>query len=107
MNRETKRMMQRQGQMEADGSPATRKPPPGATRSSAAARAQASQQKQRTGIAQFFREVRDELRQVAWPTRAELVNYTAVVFFTLVLMIVLIYLLNLGFAKAILYMFQK
>ena len=107
MNRETKRMMQRQGQMEADGSPATRKPPPGATRGSAQARAQAAQQKQRTSIAQFFREVRDELRQVAWPTRSELINYTMVVFFTLVLMIVLIYLLNLTFAKAILYMFQK
>jgi len=107
VNRETKRMMQRQGQMEADGSPATRKPPPGASRSSAQARAQASQQRQRTGVAQFFREVRDELRQVAWPTRAELINYTTVVFFTLVLMILMIFLLNYAFGKVILFMFQK
>ncbi len=102
MNRETKRMMQRQGQMEADGSPAARKPPPGA--STRATRT--PPKKQRTGFVQFFREVRDELRQVAWPTRPELVNYTAVVLTTLILMIILIFLLNYGFSKAILFLFR-
>ncbi len=92
-------MMQRQGQMEADGSPATRKPP-----ANAAAK---RPQKKRTSIAQFFREVRDELRQVAWPNRSEMVNYTTVVLFVLILMIVLIFLLNLAFGKVIFYMFQK
>jgi len=102
VNRETKRMMQRQGQMEADGSPAARKPPPGAQGKPT----RAQPKKKRTGFVQFFREVRDELRQVAWPTRPELGNYTAVVFTTLVLMIVLIFLLNYGFSKAILFLFR-
>jgi preprotein translocase subunit SecE len=33
----------------------------------------------RTGPAQFLREVRGELRKVAWPNRKELANYTLVV----------------------------
>jgi len=97
MNRETKRLMRRQGQMEADGSPSTRgnRPPPTARR------------RQRTSPAQFAREVRDELRQVAWPNRSEMVNYTAVVVTTLVLMISLIFILNFSFGKTVLYMFHK
>jgi preprotein translocase subunit SecE len=98
MNRETKRLMQRQGQMEADGSPASRRP---------AAAAPAQRRRQRATPAQFAREVRDELRQVAWPNRAEMINYTAVVVTTLVLMVSLIFVLNLGFGKAVLYMFHK
>jgi preprotein translocase subunit SecE len=33
----------------------------------------------RTGPAQFLREVRSELRKVAWPNRKELGSYTVVV----------------------------
>ena len=40
------------------------------------------------------------MRQVAWPTRAEMINYTAVVFTTLVLMISLIFVLNYVFGQA-------
>jgi preprotein translocase subunit SecE len=95
MNRETKRQMRRQGQMEADGSPSTRRAPV------------APRRRQRTSPAQFAREVRDELRQVAWPNRSEMVNYTAVVVTTLVLMVSLIFLLNFGFGKTVLFMFNK
>ncbi|MGH9044014.1 MAG: preprotein translocase subunit SecE [Acidimicrobiales bacterium] len=98
MNRETKRMMRRQGHIEADGSPALRRdrqPPP------------TTRRRRRTSPAQFVGEIRDELRQVAWPTRPELINYTAVVVITLVIMVSLIFVLNLGFGKAVLYMFQK
>jgi preprotein translocase subunit SecE len=101
MNRETKRLLQRQGQMEADGSPAVR-------RQARPTQAQvAARRRQRTSPAQFAREVRDELRQVAWPNRSEMVNYTAVVLTTLVIMVSLIFVLNLGFGKAVLYLFQK
>jgi preprotein translocase subunit SecE len=61
----------------------------------------------RTSPVQFAREVRDELRQVAWPTRVEMVNYSMVVFFTLVIMVALIFVLNLAFGKGVFYMFQK
>ena len=32
--------------------------------------------RKRTSVPQFAREVRDEMRQVAWPSRKEMVNYT-------------------------------
>ncbi len=40
--------------------------------------------RERFRIGQFFREVRQELRQVAWPTRSEVINYTTVTLITLV-----------------------
>jgi len=98
VNRETKRMMQRQGQMEADGSPGARR-----TAQPPAKRPV----RKRTSAPEFFREVREELRQVAWPNRAEMINYTAVVLTTLVLMISLIFVLNLLFGKFIVLLFQK
>lgn len=35
--------------------------------------------RERTPPGQFLREVRQELKKVAWPTRSEVLNYTAVV----------------------------
>lgn len=108
MNRETKRTMQRHRQLEADGATTT-------TQSGAPARAErvaAEPPKreisaQRHSPMQYLREVRDELRQVAWPTRQEMFSYTTVVFTTLVIMIALIFVLNYVFGKGVLFMFQK
>ncbi len=107
MNRETKRLMQRQGQMEADGSPATRKAP--ASSKSAGPRQPRNRQqgRKRTTPVQFVREVRDEMRQVAWPSRSELINYTSVVLTTLIIMIALIFALNLAFGKLVTDLFTK
>ncbi|MEI8405100.1 MAG: preprotein translocase subunit SecE [Actinomycetes bacterium] len=99
MNRETKRMMQRQGQAGPDGTPGTRRAP-----AQPAARKPKSE---RTSIRQFFREVREEMRQVAWPTRTELINYTSITLFVLIVMIALIFGLNLGFGKIVLFLFKK
>jgi preprotein translocase subunit SecE len=112
VNRETKRMMQRQGQIEADGSPAARRAPAGgqgAGGRGAAARAprRGPSGRKRTTPVQFTREVRDEMRQVAWPSRSELINYTSVVVTTLFIMIGLIFVLNLGFGKLIVLLFSK
>lgn len=35
--------------------------------------------RERTSPGQFMREVRQELKKVAWPTRSEVLNYTVVV----------------------------
>jgi preprotein translocase subunit SecE len=111
VNRETKRMMQRQGQMEADGSPASRRAPAGGqgTGSRGAGRTpgKGPSGRKRTSPVQFSREVRDEMRQVAWPSRAELINYTSVVITTLALMIGLIFVLNLGIGRLITLLFSK
>jgi preprotein translocase subunit SecE len=41
---------------------------------------QPTKKKERTGIRQFFAEVRAELKKVTWPSRQELQTYTVVVF---------------------------
>ena len=99
MNREQKRMMQRQG---GGGDTAVAQ-----RRASATAQRRGQQKKERTSIRQFFREVREEMKQVAWPTRSELINYTGITLFVLVLMTALIFGLNLGFSKFVLFLFQK
>jgi len=53
-------------------------------------------------VVEFFREIRSELRQVAWPTRAEVANSATVVFIVLVLLVCLIFLLNYAFSHGVL-----
>ena len=91
-------MMQRQGQVDADGSPARREAPrPPAQRVAT---------KERIGPPEYVRQVRAELRKVAWPTRAEVINYSIVVLVALVLLTALIFGLDYVFAKAVIFLFQ-
>jgi preprotein translocase subunit SecE len=62
---------------------------------------------QRSSIGQFFREVREEMRQVAWPSRPELINYTTIVLFVLIFMTALIFGLGFGFSKFVTFLFTK
>jgi preprotein translocase subunit SecE len=92
MNRQTKRMLQKQGQLGDDGEPVAQKrkaPPP-------------KNREQRVGPVQFIREVRGELRKVAWPTRDEVVNYSIVVLVTVVLLTALIFGLDYVFGEGVL-----
>ncbi len=99
MNREMKRRMQRQGQVGEDGTPAT------APRRQAPARP-TPRPSERTSPAEFVREVRVELKKIAWPSRTETINYSTIVFITLVVLISLIFVLDLLFAKSALYLFK-
>jgi preprotein translocase subunit SecE len=56
-------------------------------------------------ISLFYRQVVAELRKVIWPTRKELITYTTVALFFVVIMIAIVALLDLGFAKAVLKVF--
>ena len=56
-------------------------------------------------IARFFREVVAELRKVIWPTRKELLTYTAVVVVFVAVMLTIVGLLDFGFAKGVLLVF--
>ena len=98
VNRQTKRLMQRQGQMGPDGEPtATREPK---------TRPAPRPPKDRTGPAEYGRQVRAELRKVAWPTRAEVVNYSIVVFLALLILTGLIFGLDYVFGKAVIYLLK-
>ena len=98
MNRQQKRMLQRQGQMGADGAPVARKrQAPPAPRP----------KEERTSPREFLREVRGELRKVAWPTRAEVVNYSIIVLVALVLLTAYVAALDYGFGEVLLKLFER
>ena len=52
-------------------------------------------------VVEFGREIRSELRQVAWPTRSEVANSATVVLLVLVLLVALIFALNYGFSHGV------
>jgi preprotein translocase subunit SecE len=98
-----KRMMQRQGQVEADGSPAAERTAPPRARPERPAKSELSPPAR---VGEFIREVRSELRQVAWPTRPEVINSATVVFITLVVLVFLIFLLNYAFSHSISWLYS-
>jgi preprotein translocase subunit SecE len=56
-------------------------------------------------VGRFVREVVAELRKVIWPTRKELLTYATVVIVFVTIMLTIVGLLDLGFAKAVLVVF--
>ena len=98
MNRETKRLLQRQGKMNPDGTPARRERRPVATK---------APEQERTSPVEFVREVRGELKKVAWPTRPEVINYTGVVLVTLVFMGFVTFGFDFFFAHVVLWVFDQ
>jgi preprotein translocase subunit SecE len=98
MNREQKRMMQRQGQVGADGAVSSRR---------TSAQDVKRRRNDRATPREFFRQIREEMRQVSWPTRPEIINYTSIVFFVLVFMTSLIFGLGFGFSRFVAFLFVK
>jgi preprotein translocase subunit SecE len=56
-------------------------------------------------IGRFLRESISEMRKVLWPSRKELITYTAVVIVFVVVMVSLVAGLDVGFAKLVLLLF--
>ena len=87
----------------------------GGTATRSRARAESADSKPRTKsddkvglfgrFARFIREVVAELRKVIWPTRKELLTYTAVVVTFVAVMLAIVAGLDYGFAKAVLWVF--
>ena len=97
MNRQQKRMLQKQGEVDADGEPIRQRRQPQAGAPAA----------ERTSPGQFLREVRGELRKVAWPSRSETINYSIVVLVTIVILGAIIYGLDWLFSTLILDLFDN
>ena len=106
MNRQTKRLLQRQGQIDDEGTPTGggRRPPP-TQRPARRVSRPGPAEPAASAIVEFLREVRNELAKVAWPNRHEVVKYTIVVFVTLVFMTSLVFGLDYWFAKGVLFLF--
>jgi preprotein translocase subunit SecE len=96
MNREQKRLLRKQGDIGEDGTPTRnrRAPKP------------AAPTEERVGPRQFAREVRGELRKVAWPTRSETINYSIVVLVTLIIVITFVFAVDWVFSNLILRIFE-
>ena len=97
MNREQKRLLKKQGQLNEAGEPvrAPRQTPGPAPRN------------ERTGPVQFVREVRGELRKVAWPNRDEVLNYSVVVLLGIVVLTAMIAGLDYVLGEAVLKLFER
>ena len=94
MNRQAKRLMQRQKAAEERvRAQQVRRPTMPAER------------RQRTKPRQFLKEVRQELKKVAWPTRHELWAYTVVVLVSVVVLTSFVFGLDYGFSKGVLHVF--
>jgi preprotein translocase subunit SecE len=64
-----------------------------------------AERKKRVGPRQFFREVRQELKKVAWPTRRELLAYTLVVLVSVVVLTSFVFGLDFLISKGVLAIF--
>ena len=87
MNREQRRYLQKQGQMDSEGNPI-------ATR-----RDNRPVANERVTPGEYVSEVRQELNRVIWPSRSELINYTIVVVITFALVTGMVALLDYLFAE--------
>jgi preprotein translocase subunit SecE len=92
MNRQTKRMMAKQG---------TDKPKPAAQRA-----APPPHKEKRIGPGEYIGEVRAEMRKVAWPTKKEVINSTIIVLIAVVVMTTLIFGFDYASAKFVLFLFD-
>ncbi len=96
LNRQTRRFAQKQGLLDDDGEPVREK----RQRSSGST-------EPRTPPAQFFREVRKELKLVSWPSREEVINYSLVVFTLLLFFTALVAGLDFGLGEAVVKLFER
>ena len=95
MNRQTKRLMQKQGGDKPRAADRRNRPQPGS-----------DVKKEKIGPRQYLAEVRAELKKVAWPTRREVVNSTIVVLIAVVFMTSLIFGYDYASSKFVLFLFD-
>jgi preprotein translocase subunit SecE len=96
MNRQTKRMMAKQGtDKPAARAPGEKRRPPSA-----------APKREKIGPRQYLGEVQGELRKVAWPTKKEVTNSTIIVLIAVIVMGTLIFLFDYGSAKFVLFLFD-
>jgi len=93
MNRQAKRLMQRQKAAEER------------VRAQQPRRPMPTERKKRTPPKQFMKEVRQELKKVNWPTREELMAYTVVVLVSVVVLTSFVFGLDYAFSKGVLHVF--
>jgi preprotein translocase subunit SecE len=97
MSREQRRHLRRMGAINEAGAPTRTPRAPNAPRP----------KEERTTPRQFLREVRGELRKVAWPTREEVRNYSIIVLIAVVLVTTLVAVLDYVFGLGVLWLYDR
>ena len=92
-NRAMRRMQQREESRQATAPRERRRPPP-------------PQARERTSPREFGREVRAELRKVAWPGRSEVINSTVIVVIAVAFLTALIFGYDFAFGKFVLFLYD-
>ena len=115
MNRETRRMIEREERLQknkekADGGrgPAGRgrtpaKVPPGGGTAGGGAQPVVGKQSLFRRVAEYLHEVRVEMRKVSWPTQEQLVVFTAVTMITSIALTLLIFGLDFGLKTVVIW----
>ena len=93
MNRQTKRLMAKQGSDKPRAPERKGQPQQQAT-------------KEKVGPRRYLSEVRGELKKVAWPTKKEVINSTIIVLIAVVFMTSLIFGADYLWAKAVLFLYD-
>jgi preprotein translocase subunit SecE len=93
MNRQTKRQMQRSGADQRQRPQPQRRGAPGT-------------ETERVGPTQYLREVRSEMKKVAWPTREEVINSSVVVLVAVVVLTLVIFGFDYVSSKFVLFLYQ-
>jgi preprotein translocase subunit SecE len=100
MNRQTKRLLAKQQAAQEKGG--------GGARPAATPRVMpGGEKKKRTPPRLFLREVRAELKKVAWPTRGEVVTYSVVVLVAVIFVTFFVFGLDSGFTHLVLKVFTR
>ena len=97
MNRQTKRMMAKQG---------TDKPKSSASEGGKRRQPSAAPKREKIGPKEYLGEVKGELRKVAWPTKKEVVNSTIIVLIAVVVMTTIIFGFDYASSKFVLFLFD-
>ena len=96
MNRQAKRLLAKQKMTGQDRMEAMRE-----------RRAVTTGERKRTPPRLFLKQVRQELKKVAWPSRQEMIAYTVVVLVAVVFLTSLVFGMDFVFTKAVLHLFGQ
>jgi len=121
MNREQRRMLKKQGQEVTEDGQVIQTKSEGAAGAGSGGRVttkggeggdtpkrkrEPAPTQERTSPIQFGREVRSELRKVSWPNRTEVINYSLVVLFTVIVLTLFIGAMDWVFSSFVLELFE-
>jgi preprotein translocase subunit SecE len=100
VSRESRRMERQQENQATEERPVAEEPRP-----QTAPSGPSGPPRKRIGPGQFLREVRGELRRVAWPSRRELLSYSLVVLVTVALLTLYVFGLDQAFGQLVFLIF--